>query len=127
MDPLFIKSGVTLGGSYSGDSPSNPYFQLVDGPHTKSTGEDAMIIIDGATDAQVSAYSVVTLPALIPVASCCEEGSQYQSVPSLHACCRLFECSHTQYLCWRKRLGVNLDVPICPSNNPKHSDDVFQS
>lgn len=52
--PIFIKSGVTLGGGYSDDAPNYPFFQIYDGPNTASTTEDAMIVIDGATNAEVS-------------------------------------------------------------------------
>lgn len=57
--PIFIKSGVTLSGSYSDDVPTFPFFRLHDGPNTASTTEDAVIVIDGATDAEVSTISSV--------------------------------------------------------------------
>lgn len=52
--PIFIKSGVTLNGGYTDDSPNYPFFRLYDGPNTASTTEDAVIVIDGTADAEVS-------------------------------------------------------------------------
>lgn len=51
--PIFLKSGVTLGGGFSDDSPRWPYLRRYDGPNTGNTAEDAIIVADGATGAEV--------------------------------------------------------------------------
>lgn len=56
--PIFVKSGVIINGGYSDDAPNYPFFQFYNGPNSESTGEDAMIVIDGVTGAEVSTLLV---------------------------------------------------------------------
>lgn len=63
--PVFVKSGVTLDGEYSDDSPNWTTFRLYEGANNGNTAEDAMVVIDGVTDAAASAFlSPVTLSPL---------------------------------------------------------------
>lgn len=50
--PVFIKSGVTLSGKYSDDLGWTSFI-LYEGPNNGNTDEDALIVIDGVTGAQV--------------------------------------------------------------------------
>ena len=52
--PIFLKSNVTLDGAWNPEFGTWSYFYVYDGPNIRSTGEDAVIVIDGATSAQVS-------------------------------------------------------------------------
>ncbi|CAM9220801.1 unnamed protein product [Pylaiella littoralis] len=45
--PVFLKSGVTISGRISGDSPNYTTFILYDGDNNGKTSEDAMLVIDG--------------------------------------------------------------------------------
>eukprot|EP00904_Undaria_pinnatifida_P008259 jgi/Undpi1/4563/HiC_scaffold_18.g07917.m1 len=45
--PVFLKSGVTLDGEYSDDSPNWTTFLLYEDSNTVQTGEDAIMVIDG--------------------------------------------------------------------------------
>lgn len=55
--PVFIKSGVTLAGTVTDDAPGWTFFIVYDGPKTTAAGEDAVVVIDGAIDAEVSHLS----------------------------------------------------------------------
>lgn len=52
--PIFMKSGVTLDGQWQDDFPSWTYFVFYEGENSASTGEDAVIVMDGVTDAEAS-------------------------------------------------------------------------
>lgn len=52
--PIYLKSGITLRGAYSAEYVSYTGLVLYDGPNTGSVAEEAMVIIDGVSDAQVS-------------------------------------------------------------------------
>lgn len=51
--PIFIKSGVTLSGSWIAESPQFSFLFVYEGSNNRNTGEDGIIVIDGATDAEV--------------------------------------------------------------------------
>lgn len=51
--PIFVKSGVTLLGK-PGNSGVYPIFTSYDGPNIGNAAEDALIVLDGVTDAEVS-------------------------------------------------------------------------
>lgn len=55
--PIYLKSGVTLGGGFSDDAPRWPFLQLYDDPNSGNTVEDAIIVVDGATGAEVRPFS----------------------------------------------------------------------
>ncbi|CAM9212730.1 unnamed protein product, partial [Laminaria digitata] len=50
--PVFVKSGVTLDGEYSDDAPNWSTFVLYEGANNRNTAEDAVVVIDGVTDAE---------------------------------------------------------------------------
>lgn len=52
---MFLKSGVTLEGSFNAEFTDYTHFIVYDDPNTISSGEDAVIVIDGATDVSVRA------------------------------------------------------------------------
>ncbi|CAN0272345.1 unnamed protein product [Ascophyllum nodosum] len=47
--PIFLKSNVTLEGDWNPEFGTWSNFYVYDGPNISSTGEDAVIVIDGAT------------------------------------------------------------------------------
>eukprot|EP00904_Undaria_pinnatifida_P008263 jgi/Undpi1/4567/HiC_scaffold_18.g07921.m1 len=51
--PIFMKSGVTLDGQWQDDFPSWTYFVFYEGENSAITGEDAVIVMDGVTDAEI--------------------------------------------------------------------------
>ncbi|CAM9855253.1 unnamed protein product [Ascophyllum nodosum] len=51
--PIFLKSNVTLVGVRNPEFGTWSRFYVYDGPNIRSTGEDAVIVIDGATSAQL--------------------------------------------------------------------------
>lgn len=52
--PIFVKSGVTLNGDFVAESWSFTNFVVYEDSTTSGAGEDAIIVIDGATDVMVS-------------------------------------------------------------------------
>lgn len=54
--PVFVKSGVTIEGDYSDDSPGWTFFRLYEGANNGNTAEDAVVVIDGVTDATASGF-----------------------------------------------------------------------
>lgn len=63
--PVFLKSGVTISGRISDDSPNYTTFILYDGDNNGKTSEDAMLVIDGG---------VLYLNRRLVVATWLEEG-----------------------------------------------------
>ena len=51
--PIFLKSNVALLGNFNPEFGTWSYFYIYDGPNLRSTGEDAMIVIDGTTGVSV--------------------------------------------------------------------------
>lgn len=51
--PIFMKSGVTLSGSWIAESPQFSFLSVYEGSSNSNTGETGIIVIDGATDAEV--------------------------------------------------------------------------
>ena len=51
--PIFLKSNVTLEGDWNPEFGTWSNFYVYDGPNISSTGEDAVIVIDGATSVSV--------------------------------------------------------------------------
>lgn len=53
--PIFLKSGVTLEGSYSDNYPTRSFFTLYEGDNNGKTAEEAILVVDGVTDVTASA------------------------------------------------------------------------
>lgn len=53
--PIFLKSGVTLEGSYSDNYPTRSFFTLYEGDNNGKTAEEAIVVVDGVTDVTASA------------------------------------------------------------------------
>ena len=51
--PIFLKSNVTLQGQLNVEFSTWSDFYVYDGPNISGTGEDAVIVIDGATSVSV--------------------------------------------------------------------------
>lgn len=69
--PIFIKSGVTLSGSWIDESPTFSFLYVYGDSSSINTGEDGIIVIDGAIDAEVNIAAPVaalTPPYVIAVA-----------------------------------------------------------
>ena len=47
---------MTIDGRWSDDSPSWPYFNLYEGTNSGNTEEDAVVVIDSATDVEVRIF-----------------------------------------------------------------------
>lgn len=54
--PIYIKSGVTLDGSWIDESPVFSFLWLYEGSNFGSVTEDAVIVVDGVTDAEVNDF-----------------------------------------------------------------------
>ena len=52
--PVFIKNGVTLSGGVNPEGPITTFFILYEGDNNGNTAEEAVIVIDGVTDALAS-------------------------------------------------------------------------
>lgn len=52
--PILMKSGVTLDGGFSDEFPGWTFFITYDGPNTQLSSEEAVIVIDSVTNAEVS-------------------------------------------------------------------------
>lgn len=52
--PVFVKSGVTLSGTFNAEGPALTFFILYEGDNNGKTAEEGVIVIDGVTDAEAS-------------------------------------------------------------------------
>lgn len=51
--PIYMKSGVTLDGSWIDEAPVFSFLWLYEGSNFGNVAEDAVIVVDGVTDAEV--------------------------------------------------------------------------
>lgn len=80
--PIYLKSGINLDGTFSAEFSDYTELRFYEGARASEAGENAMVVVDGISDAQASACcsgngdwgclisSGLSLPAALPVFAC---------------------------------------------------------
>ena len=118
--PIFIKSGVTLSGSWIDEAPTFTFLLVYEGSNSRNSGEDGIIVIDGATDAEVNSPSYRS-PCNIYIDPPNKKGVSRNARRMLWWDTRHLGEGHEQnakLIDWSKKLST-LDCETCKNTRPK--------